>query len=45
MHDTGLIGIDTIIYDGTKMDGWRDATKNNIQTFMVHPQILCTDAL
>ena len=41
MHDTGIIGIDTIIYDGTKMD----ESKNNTQTFMVHPQIPCRDAL
>ena len=30
MHDTGLIGIDTIIYDGTKTDGEMESVIYNV---------------
>ena len=30
MHDTGIIGIDTIIYDGTKMDGGMELVIYNV---------------
>ena len=30
MHDTGIIGIDTIIYDGRKMDGEMELVIYNV---------------